>query len=127
MDSIIGIGVDLVELSRVERSLGRWGSRLVAKLMDPAEAARLPEEGPAQVSAVAAAIALKEAASKALGTGWTHGVAWRHVVVADGTGPAVQLTARAAEVAARLGSPGTTSCFVETRGDLLIAEVWLLR
>ena len=42
---MLGLGVDLVELDRVESSLQRWGDRLVAKLMDPTEAARLPAGG----------------------------------------------------------------------------------
>jgi holo-[acyl-carrier protein] synthase len=60
---IVGIGIDLVELSRVSRSLDRWGARLVAKLMGPAEAAGLPAGRDDLVKAVAGAIALKEAAS----------------------------------------------------------------
>jgi holo-[acyl-carrier protein] synthase len=73
--------VDLVELDRVEASLERWGDRLVAKLMAPPEAARLPTAAPERVRAVALAIAAKEAASKAIGTGWSRGVRWRDVEV----------------------------------------------
>jgi holo-[acyl-carrier protein] synthase len=124
--SIIGIGIDLVELSRVERALSRWGGRLVDKLMDGEEANRLPRSGTERIHAVATAIALKEAASKALGTGWSHGVHWRHVV-AQAAPPAVRLVDRAAEVAARRGSSGAATCSLEVRGDLLLAEVWLLR
>ena len=126
LSSIVGIGLDLVELSRISRSLERWGTRLVHKLMDPAEADALPEAGEPRVLAVATAIALKEAASKAIGTGWSRGVHWRQVVARSGP-PAVDLTGRAAEVARRLGSSGSTRASVETRGDLLLAEVWLLR
>ena len=127
MDAIVGIGLDLVELSRVGRSLARWGPRLVDKLMDSDEAGRLPAGDEARVAAVATAIALKEAASKALSTGWSGGVHWRQVVAAAGPPPGVRLTGRALEVARQLGSSGTTSATVETRGDLLLAEVWLLR
>lgn len=127
MGGIVGIGLDLVELSRVAKSLARWGPRLVDKLMDPGEAGGLPARGEARVAAVATAIALKEAASKALSTGWSSGVHWRQVVATAGPPPGVQLTGRALEVARQLGSAGTTSASVETRGDLLLAEVWLLR
>jgi holo-[acyl-carrier protein] synthase len=128
LGAIVGIGLDLVELSRVARSLERWGDRLVAKLMDAGEAAALPPGGPARVETVAAAIALKEAASKALGTGWSGGVSWRHVIARPRPPAAVELTARAAEVARMRGSRSlTTSCSLETRGDLLLAEVWLLK
>jgi holo-[acyl-carrier protein] synthase len=122
---LLAIGLDLVELSRVERSLGRWDGRLVDKLMDEDEASRLPAAGPDRIRAVAASIALKEAASKAIGTGWSHGVHWRQVV-ASPDAPAVRLIGAAARVAARRGSSGRTSAFLETRGDLLLAEVWLL-
>lgn len=124
LSHIVGIGLDLVEISRVARSLERWGDRLVNKLMDGDEAGRLPAGGADRASAVALAIALKEAASKALGTGWSHGVAWRQVVVA--ADPPVRLTGRAEEVARIRGSSGRTTVAVETRGDLLLAEVWLL-
>ena len=127
MSTLVGIGLDLVELSRVAQSLERWGNRLVGKLMDADEAGRLPAGGAERVYAVAAAIALKEAASKALGTGWSHGVQWRQVVAEPGPPPAVRLVARAADVARARGSAGLTSASLETRGDLVRAEVWLLR
>ena len=124
---VVGLGVDLVELPRVAASLARWGERLVAKLMDAEEAARLPSAPADRARALALAIAGKEAASKALGTGWSHGVRWRDVVVALGETPAVELRARAAEVARRLGSAGRTRVTLEVRdGVLAVGEVWLL-
>jgi holo-[acyl-carrier protein] synthase len=122
--------VDLVEIDRVARALARWGDRFVDKLMDPEEAARLPADGAARAHAVAFAVAAKEAASKALGTGWSRGVRWRDVVVelADATGgePRVRLLARAAEVARAKGSDGSAVTRLETRGGLALGEVWLL-
>ena len=81
---IVGVGIDLIEQERVTRALERWGERLVGKLMGPEEAARLPPSPAERARAIALAIAAKEAASKALGTGWTRGVAWRDVVVSAG-------------------------------------------
>jgi holo-[acyl-carrier protein] synthase len=123
---IIGVGIDLIEQARVARALERWGERLVAKLMGPQEAARLPA-GAQRARAVALAIAAKEAASKALGTGWTHGVAWRDVVVED-LGPPVtlRLDGGALARARRLGSAGRTRAVLEVRGDLVIGQVRLL-
>jgi holo-[acyl-carrier protein] synthase len=126
MQVLIGIGIDLVERSRVARSLERWGDRLVGKLMRGPEAARLPVAPDSRVDAIAAAIALKEAASKALGTGWSHGVFWGDVVADPGPPAAVRLEAGAARVATHLGS-WSALARVETRGDLVIAEVWLQR
>ena len=123
---VLGLGVDLVETERVERLLARYGDRLVLKLMDPEEAAGLPAEGPPRIEALALAIAGKEAASKALGTGWSRGVFWRHVVVERSPEPQVRLRARAAEVARERGSRGRTRTRLEVLGPLALGEVWLL-
>jgi holo-[acyl-carrier protein] synthase len=123
---IIGLGVDLVERGRVAASFQRWGSRLIGKLMDPPEAERLPTSPEERIAALAWAIAAKEAASKALGTGWSRGVRWRDVVVEAAPSPHVSLLGRAAEVAARLGSSGRTRLTLESRGDLRLAVVHLL-
>jgi holo-[acyl-carrier protein] synthase len=123
---VVGLGLDLVEIDRVERSLERWGDRLIAKLMDGPEAARLPPPGPARALALALAITGKEAGSKALGTGWSRGVFWRHVVVEPGPQPRVTLLARAREVARSLGSHGETRARFERRGALVFGEVRLL-
>jgi holo-[acyl-carrier protein] synthase len=122
---ILGVGIDLVEQERVTRALARWGERLVAKLMGPEEAARLPA-GSDRARAIALAIAAKEAASKALGTGWSRGVWWRDVVVDLGPPLAVRLEGGALLRARRLGSAGLTRAALEVRGDLVIGQVRLL-
>lgn len=123
---VVGLGVDLVEIDRVTRALERWGARLVARLMDPEEAARLPPAGPERSLALARAIAGKEAASKAVGTGWSRGVRWRDVVLDPGPPPSVRLLGRAADVARGLGSGGRSRLSLEVRGGLIVAEVRLL-
>ncbi len=123
--AIAGLGVDLVELERVRAALERFGPRLVGKLMDPPEAGRLPGEPGPRARALAEAVAAKEAASKALGTGWSRGVRWRDVVLEEG--PSLRLLARAAEVARALGSTGATRVELEWRGGLALARVALLR
>ena len=123
---VVGVGLDLVELDRVERSLARWGDRLVAKLMDAPEAGRLPPSGTERVLALALAITGKEAAAKALGTGWSRGVFWRHVVVEPGPPARLTLLGRAAQVARSLGSDGSTRARFERRGALVLGEVRLL-
>jgi holo-[acyl-carrier protein] synthase len=122
---VIGLGVDLVEIGRVERALERWGLRFVHRLMDEEEAGALPEGQGPRAMALAVAIAGKEAASKAIGTGWSQGVRWRDVVV-DRTAPSVRLLGRALEVARSLGSTGRTSTRIELRGGLAVGEVRLL-
>jgi holo-[acyl-carrier protein] synthase len=123
---VIGIGLDLVETARVERALERHGERFVRKLMDPEEAGALPPSGPERALFLALAVAGKEAASKALGTGWSRGVRWRDVVVSGGPDAAIRLDGRAAEVARELGSTGRGRLRLEIRGPLAVGEFWLL-
>jgi holo-[acyl-carrier protein] synthase len=123
---VIGIGLDLVETERVSRALERHGERFVRKLMDPDEAAALPGPFPERARALALAVAGKEAASKALGTGWSRGVRWRDVVVSLGPAVAIRLEGRAAEVARQQGSSGRTRVRLEFAGPHATGEVWLL-
>lgn len=125
---MIGIGLDLVETARVELALARFGERFVRRLMDEEEASRLPgEDDPAaRARAIALAVAGKEAASKALGTGWTNGVAWRQVVVDPGPPSRITLAGRAAAVARARGSSGRLRARVYLEGELAVAEALLL-
>lgn len=123
---VVGLGVDLVELDRVARALDRWGGRLVDKLMDAEEAGRLPASGVERARALALAIAGKEAASKALGTGWSRGVRWRDVEVRLRPEPTVGLRGAAAARARALGSSGRTWARLELRDELAVGEVRLL-
>jgi len=124
---VVGLGVDLVEIGRVSRLLARYGDRFVRRLMDSEEAAGLPAAGSARVRALALAIAGKEAASKALGTGWSRGVRWRDVIVTRDDPPTVRLRGRAAEVAQGRGSSGRSRTRLAVDGPLAIGEVWLLQ
>jgi holo-[acyl-carrier protein] synthase len=123
---VIGIGLDLVETARVERALARFGDRFVGKLMDPEEAGALPAALPERALAMALAVAGKEAASKALGTGWSQGVRWRDVVVTTGPQPSVSLRGRAAAVARARGSSGRSRVWLSIEGALVLGEFWLL-
>ena len=121
---IVGLGIDLVELDRVEKVIGRWGGAFLARIMGPAEIAALPPGW--SPAAVADAVAVKEAVSKAIGTGWSGGVRWRDVVVAQGPRPAARLEGAALAVARRLGSSGATEVRIEHPPGLVIATVRLL-
>jgi holo-[acyl-carrier protein] synthase len=81
---IIGIGFDLVEVARLGQLLDRYGGRAVNRLFTAHEieyclAGRLPAES------YAARFAAKEAAFKALGTGWSGGIGWHDVEVTNDT------------------------------------------
>ncbi|RMG46747.1 MAG: holo-ACP synthase [Acidobacteria bacterium] len=101
---ILGIGIDVTEIGRVEEAMARHGERFERRILtdrerDYCRRHRFPAPH------VAARFAAKEAALKALGTGLSGGIAWRDVEIARGrTGaPALELHGRAAEVAAALG------------------------
>jgi holo-[acyl-carrier protein] synthase len=125
-ERVLGVGVDLVEIDRVAAALTRWGRRIVDRLMAGPESARLPADGPERTQAFAEAIAVKEAASKSLGTGWTRGVAWRHVELVRGPSPRALLHEGAARRAGALGARGARVVELTVREGLVIAEVWLL-
>lgn len=122
---VVGLGIDIVELDRVEAALARWGERFVEKLMDVEEARALPAAPGERARALAVAVGAKEAASKAIGTGWSRGVRWRDVVVRRDP-PAVELRAAALEWARRLGSQGAGTLRFEARGNLVVAEFRLV-
>lgn len=69
---ILGVGLDIVELSRIRRAWARFGTRFVEKILHPDEIASLREP---VVPYLAARFAAKEAAVKALGTGFRQGIA----------------------------------------------------
>ena len=77
---IYGIGIDLVEISRMEQVMQRWGARFIRRVFTRNEAAFCSGRVfPA--SAFALRFAAKEAFSKAMGTGMRKGVRWRDIEV----------------------------------------------
>ncbi len=79
---IIGIGTDLLDIRRIERTLKRFGERFVTRIFTEAERARaLGRANPA--AAFAQRFAAKEACAKALGTGLRQGVYWRDMAIED--------------------------------------------
>lgn len=72
---IVGSGVDVIEVGRIERSLDRSGERFERRVFTPAEIACCHRaRRPAPHFAVR--FAVKEAVMKAVGTGWARGVRW---------------------------------------------------
>lgn len=101
---IVGIGVDLVETARIGESLERHGERFTRRLYTPVEIAYC-EKFKNRAEHYAARFAAKEAAFKALGTGWREGVRWLDVeVVNQASGkPELVLRGRAEELGRALG------------------------
>lgn len=101
---ILGIGTDLVAVPRVEGALSRHRQRFLDRVFTPAEQADcLTRARPALH--LAARLAAKEAAMKALGTGWGLGVRWQDVEVRSGaaTPPTLRLAGSARARAEALG------------------------
>jgi holo-[acyl-carrier protein] synthase len=101
---IVGTGIDLIEVERIQRAVERHGERLLTRLFTPAEIAYCNEGGKVRFHRFAARFAAKEAALKALGLG-LRGVRWTEVeVVRLGTGqPTLRLSERLTAVAHERG------------------------
>lgn len=101
---ILGLGIDAVEIARVQRLHGRFGDRLAQRLLAPGEWGDYGRAAdPAAM--LAKRFAVKEAAGKALGTGLGRGVALHDIVVDHdaGGGPRLWLNGAAAARAAAMG------------------------
>ncbi|MCV3210380.1 holo-ACP synthase [Mesorhizobium sp. YC-39] len=100
---IIGIGSDLIDIRRIEKSLDRHGQRFIQRIYTEVEQARSESRG-ARAASYAKRFAAKEACAKALGTGIAQGVFWRDMgVVNMASGkPTMALTGGAAEQLAKI-------------------------
>jgi len=104
---IIGIGSDIIDIRRIERTLERFGERFVERVFTDTE--RRKSDGRAnRAASYAKRFAAKEACSKALGTGFRAGVFWRDMGVvnlASGK-PTMKLTGGALERLAEITPKG---------------------
>jgi holo-[acyl-carrier protein] synthase len=101
---ILGIGVDLCEVDRIEAAIARHGERFLARIYTPEERAYC-ESKLNRMERFAGRFAAKESAMKALGTGWSRSVAWRDFEVARAASgqPIIRLHGAAKEIAEKLG------------------------
>lgn len=90
---IIGLGSDLIDIRRIERSLERFGDRFTNRIFTEIEQAK-SDRRRERAASYAKRFAAKEACSKALGTGLSRGVFWRDMGVVNlpGGKPTMQLT-----------------------------------
>lgn len=121
---ILGHGIDVIEVERLARSLERHGSRFLERVFTPRERAYADAHPKRRVEHLAARFAAKEAALKALGTGWRDGIAWTDVeVTREPSGrPALLVTGRAAEIARERGIAGWSVSLSHTAA-LAVASV----
>ncbi len=107
---ILGVGTDLIDIRRIERTLERFGERFVDRVFTAAERARA-ERRFDRAAAYAKRYAAKEACAKALGTGFRQGVYWRDIGVDNRPSgqPLLHLTGGAAARLAALTPTGMTA------------------
>lgn len=123
---IVGLGSDLIDIRRIEKTLERFGERFLQRIFTESErkkAERRSGSAVLRAATYAKRYAAKEACSKALGSGFRYGVYWRDIGVVNlPTGrPTLHLTGGAAQRLASLLPPGT-----EARIDLTLTDEYPL-
>jgi len=119
---ILGIGNDLIDIRRIEKTVARFGDRFIQRIYTETEqqkAERRKGAGNAYIATLAKRYAAKEAASKALGTGFRAGIYWRDLGVVNlpSGKPTVVMTGGAA---ARLAA--MTPAGMRAQVDLTITD-----
>jgi holo-[acyl-carrier protein] synthase len=101
---VVGVGTDLTEIGRIERSIARFGGRFLERVFTAGERAYCLRKK-SSAESFAARFAAKEAGAKALGTGISRGVSWLEFEVRrePGQRPTLHLSGRAEELAKELG------------------------
>ena len=104
---IIGLGSDLIDIRRVEKTLERHGDRFINRLYTEIEQAKSDRRAN-RAASYAKRFAAKEACAKALGTGLNHGVYWRDMGVVNlpGGKPTLKLTGGALARLEAITPPG---------------------
>ena len=120
---IVGLGLDIAEIDRIEAAITRHGAPILARLYTPAEVAYC-ESHRNKFERYAGRFAAKEAAMKALGTGWRRGVRWRDIeVIRERSGkPSLELIGAAKRIAEELGAKNIFLTITHS-GNLPLAEV----
>src|SRR6202034_4545392 len=122
---IVGTGIDIAEVPRIRQSIERFGDRFLQRIYTAGEI-RYCDSKANRIERYAARFAAKEAAMKAIGTGWNHGVTWRDVEVCRQTGgrPTITFHGKAAEFASKLGALHVALSLSHTK-EFAIAQVIL--
>jgi holo-[acyl-carrier protein] synthase len=105
MGTIIGTGIDMIEVDRIQRALERplTGARFRARVFTDTEVAYCESRGRGRYQSYAARFAAKEAVMKALGTGWNRNAGWGEIEVVRERGrpPGIKLMGKAERFAQR--------------------------
>ena len=113
---IVGTGIDLAEVPRIAAAIERFGDRFLRRIFTAAEM-RYCDSKANRMERYAGRFAAKEAAMKALGTGWDYGVRWRdcEVVRIPGARPTIHFHGKAQEFAAKLGVKNAALSITHTK------------
>ena len=122
---IVGTGVDLAEVPRIEASIERFGAKFIHRIYTAAEIAYV-ERKANKYERYAARFAAKEAGMKAIGTGWRGGVTWQDFEVANlpSGKPTLRFHGVAAQIAEKLGVKNVSLSLTHT-AELGMAHVIL--
>ncbi len=123
---ILGIGNDLIDIRRIEKTIARFGDRFIQRIYTETEqkkAERRKGAGNSYAATLAKRYAAKEAASKALGTGFREGIYWRDLGVVNLSSgkPTILMTGGAAERLATMTPKG-----MRAQVDLTITDEYPL-
>ncbi len=101
---IIGIGFDMIEVSRIKSAVSRWGDKLEKRLFTEKELLYCNSKQD-RFQRLACRFAAKEALLKALGTGWQRGIEWKEIEVTnDEMGkPLITLSGKTGQISRQLG------------------------
>src|ERR1700742_1291016 len=107
---IIGLGSDLCDIRRIEKTLEKFGDRFISRIFTDIERAKSDKRA-ARAASYAKRFAVKEACAKALGTGLNRGVYWRDMGVVNlpGGKPTLKLTGGALKRLEAMTPPGHTA------------------
>ena len=124
---IVSIGIDIIEVSRVRETLART-SRFAERVFTDAERAYCESRGAVAAQHYAARFAAKEAALKALQTGWSGGISWQDVEISakESGAPVITFHGRARELYEASGATAAHISIAHTT-EHAIAEVILER
>jgi len=122
---IVGTGIDIAEVPRIAESIQRFGDRFLRRVFTESEI-QYCESKSNRIERYAARFAAKEAAMKALGTGWSRGVRWRDIEVfrQPGGRPTIKFHGKAAEFASRMSTKNVALSLSHT-SEQAIAQVIL--
>ena len=115
---ILGLGSDIIDIRRIEKTIARYGDRFLARVFTDTERLK-SERRAARVASYAKRFAAKEACAKALGTGLRKGVYWRDMGVINlrSGRPTMLLTGGAAEQLKRITPAG-----LQARVDVTLSD-----